>query len=120
MPRYHNINGNIVQFTAEEEAARDAEEKAWADYLFKDGAIIGLNEELLYHYVEYIANRRLKALGMDAIFDAPVNTNPLPWTQKWISGSEVQVAPQETEISSYVIGGVKQDVSKDTFAGLSL
>ena len=31
MPRYHNINGNIVQFTAEEEAARDAEEQAWAD-----------------------------------------------------------------------------------------
>jgi len=46
--------------------------------------------------------------------------NPLPWTQKWISGADVQVAPQETEISSYVQGGVKQDVSEDTFKGFSL
>jgi ribonucleoside-diphosphate reductase beta chain len=46
--------------------------------------------------------------------------NPLPWTQKWIAGAEVQVAPQETEISSYVIGGVKKDVGEDTFEGMSL
>ena len=57
------------------------EEKAWANYLFKDGAIIGLNEELLHHYVEFIANKRLKALGYKPIYDRPLNTNPLPWTQ---------------------------------------
>ena len=97
-----------------------AEEKDWADYLFKDGSMIGLNSTLLYQYVEYIANRRLKALGFDAIFDAPVNTNPLPWTTHWLSSSGLQVAPQETEVESYVIGGIKQDVNKDSLKGFSL
>ena len=96
------------------------EEKDWAEYLFKDGSMIGLNATLLNQYVEYIANRRLKALGFDAIFDAPVNTNPLPWTQHWLSSSGLQVAPQETEVESYVIGGIKQDVDKDSLKGFSL
>ena len=96
------------------------EEKDWADYLFKDGSMIGLNAALLNQYVEYIANRRLKALGMNAIFDAPVNTNPLPWTQHWLSSSGLQVAPQETEVESYVIGGIKQDVTTDSIKGFSL
>ena len=96
------------------------EEKAWADYLFKDGSIIGLNETLLYQYVEYIANRRLKSLGYNTIFDQPVNTNPLPWTQHWLSSSGLQVAPQETEVESYIIGGIKQDVNKDSLKGFSL
>ena len=97
-----------------------AEEKDWADYLFKDGSMIGLNATLLHQYVEYIANRRLKALGMNAIFDQPVNTNPLPWTQHWLSSSGMQVAPQETEVESYIIGGIKQDVDKDSLKGFSL
>ena len=97
-----------------------AEEKDWADYLFKDGSMIGLNSTLLHQYVEYIANRRLKALGMNAIFDQPVNTNPLPWTTHWLSSSGLQVAPQETEVESYIIGGIKQDVDKDSLKGFSL
>ena len=96
------------------------EEKDWANYLFQDGSMIGLNETLLHQYVEYIANRRLKALGMNAIFDAPVNTNPLPWTQHWLSSSGLQVAPQETEVESYIVGGIKQDVDKDSLKGFSL
>ena len=96
------------------------EEKAWANYLFKDGAIIGLNEELLHHYVEFIANKRLKALGYKTIYDRPVNTNPLPWTQHWLSSSGLQVAPQETEVESYIIGGIKQDVDDDVLKGFSL
>ena len=95
------------------------QEKAWAEYLFRDGSMIGLNTELLNNYIEWIACKRMQALGLKCPYAVP-QANPLPWTQKWISGAEVQVAPQETEISSYVIGGVKQDVSKDTFAGLSL
>jgi ribonucleoside-diphosphate reductase beta chain len=47
-------------------------------------------------------------------------SNPLPWTNKWISGSEVQVAPQETEITSYIVGGVKKDATNETFRGFSL
>jgi len=96
------------------------QEKAWAEYLFKDGSMIGLNTTLLHQYVEYIANRRLKALGMNAIFDQPVNTNPLPWTQHWLSSSGLQVAPQETEVESYIIGGIKQDVDKEKLKGFSL
>jgi ribonucleoside-diphosphate reductase beta chain len=94
------------------------QEKVWAKYLFKDGSMIGLNEQLLAQYVEWIAHKRMTAVGLESPYKG--GSNPLPWTQKWISGGEVQVAPQETEITSYVVGGVKQDVSKDTFKGLSL
>ena len=95
------------------------QEKQWAEYLFKDGSMIGLNAELLSAYIEWIACKRMTALGLKCPYSTP-QANPLPWTQKWISGAEVQVAPQETEISSYVIGGTKQDVSEDTFKGFSL
>ena len=95
------------------------QEKAWADYLFKDGSMIGLNTQLLSDYIEWICCKRMTAVGLKCPYTTP-QANPLPWTQKWIAGAEVQVAPQETEISSYVIGGVKQDVDKDTFGGLSL
>ena len=96
------------------------EEKAWAKYLFKDGSMIGLNDKLLGQYVEWIANRRMKALGLDTIYDISARNNPLPWTQHWISSKGLQVAPQETEVESYVVGGIKQDVKKDTFAGFKL
>ena len=95
------------------------QEKAWADYLFKDGSMIGLNTELLSDYIEWICTRRMTNVNLKSPYKVP-QANPLPWTQKWISGAEVQVAPQETEISSYVIGGTKQDVSEDTFKGFSL
>lgn len=94
------------------------QEKAWAHYLFKDGSMIGLNEQLLSEYVDWIANKRMQAVGLPTPYKG--GSNPLPWTQKWISGAEVQVAPQETEITSYIIGGVKKDVSQDTFKGFSL
>ena len=96
------------------------EEKSWAEYLFKDGSIIGLNDKLLSKYVEWTANRRLKAIGLKAIFDTPIINNPLPWTEHWLSSKGMQVAPQETEVESYLIGSIKQDVKKDTFAGFKL
>ena len=96
------------------------EEKEWAQYLFKDGSMIGLNDKLLIQYVEWIANRRMKAIGLKPIFDIPANNNPLPWTEHWISSKGLQVAPQETEVESYVVGGIKQDVKKDTFSGFKL
>lgn len=95
------------------------QEKQWAQYLFKDGSMIGLNEKLLGSYVEWIGCKRMRTLGYHCPYSVP-QANPLPWTEKWIGGGNVQVAPQETEISSYVIGGVKQDVNEDTFKGLSL
>ena len=124
------LNGDdpdILRISKEEEAwtveqfkKTVDEEKAWAQYLFKDGSIIGLNDKLLNSYVEYIANRRMRAIGLKPVFDTPMSNNPLPWTQHWLSSKGLQVAPQETEVESYVIGGIKQDVKKDTFAGFKL
>ena len=96
------------------------EEKSWAKYLFKDGSMIGLNDKLLHNYVEWIANRRMKAIGLKPEYDIPAKNNPLPWTEHWISSKGLQVAPQETEVESYVVGGIKQDLKKDSFAGFTL
>jgi len=110
----------------EEEWVRSAfencvnEEKHWAEYLFKNGSMIGLNDKLLHQYVEWVANRRMKAIGIKPLYDIAAKNNPLPWTEHWISSKGLQVAPQETEVESYVVGGIKQDVKKDTFAGFKL
>jgi len=92
------------------------QEKAWAEYLFKEGSMIGLNAELLGEYVEWLGNKRMYAIGLS---NERGGSDPLPWTQKWISGAEVQVAPQETEITSYIVGGIKKDVDDDTFKDFS-
>lgn len=94
------------------------QEIKWAEYLFKDGSMIGLNKDLLTDYVHWITNRRLVSASLPTIYKS--GSNPLPWTQKWISGAEVQVAPQETQITSYIVGGVKKDVSAETFKNMSL
>ena len=96
------------------------EEKRWAEYLFKDGSMIGLNEKLLHQYVEWIANKRIKAIGLKPIYDIPAKNNPLPWTEHWISSKGLQVAPQETEVESYIVGGIKQDVNENSFSGFKL
>ena len=96
------------------------EEKRWAEYLFKEGTMIGLNDKLLMQYVEWIANRRMKSIGLKPIYDIPARNNPLPWTEHWISSKGLQVAPQETEVESYIVGGIKQDVTKDSFSGFKL
>ena len=95
------------------------QEKDWAKYLFRNGSMIGLNESILMDYVEWIGAKRMRAVGLTCPYQVP-QMNPLPWTEKWISGGNVQVAPQETEITSYVTGGVKQDVDEGTLKGLSL
>ena len=94
------------------------QECEWAEYLFKDGSMIGLNAQLLKEYIEYIAGVRMESIGLKNIYK--VKTNPLPWTIKWISGKEVQVAAQEAELSSYRVGDTKMDVQDNTFAGISL
>lgn len=94
------------------------QEKDWANYLFQDGSMIGLNEQLLCEYVDWIKEKRMTAVGLGS--GKKNGTNPLPWTQKWIAGSDVQVAPQETEITTYVVGGTKQDIDSNSFKGFSL
>ena len=96
------------------------EEKMWAEYLFQNGSMIGLNDKLLHQYVEWVANRRMRSIGLKPVYDIPARNNPLPWTEHWISSKGLQVAPQETEVESYIVGGIKQDVKKDTFSGFKL
>jgi len=95
------------------------QEKEWARYLFKDGSMIGLNENILAEYIEWIGCKRMRAINLPCPYTVP-KINPLPWTEKWIGGGNVQVAPQETEIASYIVGGVKQDVDDNTLKNLSL
>ena len=94
------------------------QEKAWADYLFKDGSMIGMNAAILKQYVEYIANQRLTAIGYDAPFD--IKTNPLPWMDSYLRSDNVQVAPQEAEISSYLVGQVDASVDSSDFSDMEL
>jgi len=94
------------------------QEKEWAQYLFKDGSMIGLNADILNQYIEYISNQRLTAIGYDAPFD--IKSNPLPWMNAYLVSDNVQVAPQETEISSYLVGQVDSAVGADDFDGFDL
>ncbi len=93
-----------------------SQEKEWAEYLFKDGSMIGLNAPILCNYVEYVANQRLVAIGYEEAF--AIKSNPLPWIDGYLVSDNVQVAPQETEISSYLVGQVDSAVSTEDLVGL--
>ncbi len=95
------------------------QEKEWAKYLFKNGSMIGLNEKILADYIEWIGCKRMRAIGLPCPYTVP-KINPLPWTEHWLNSRGLQNAPQETEIESYVVGGIKQDVEKDSFKGFAL
>ncbi|MFA9485929.1 MULTISPECIES: class Ia ribonucleoside-diphosphate reductase subunit beta [unclassified Moraxella] len=84
------------------------QEKGWADYLFKDGSMIGLNKDILCQYIEFITNTRMASIGLPAIFE--VKSNPIPWINAWLSSDNVQVAPQETEITTYLVGQIDSDL----------
>ncbi|WKE63982.1 ribonucleotide-diphosphate reductase subunit beta [Gallaecimonas kandeliae] len=87
------------------------QEKAWAKYLFKDGSMIGLNESILSQYVEYITNLRMNFIGLTPAF--ATTSNPIPWINAWLESDNVQVAPQESEISSYLVGQIDANVDLD-------
>lgn len=95
------------------------QEKTWAKYLFKDGSMIGLNENILSQYVEYITNLRMEAIGLPSIF-AHAKNNPLPWMNNWLSSDNVQVAPQESEITSYLVGQIDAELSTNDFDNFEL
>lgn len=95
------------------------QEKDWAEYLFKDGSTIGLNKEILSQYVEYITNIRMQAVGMKSIFPNAIS-NPIPWINAWLTSDNVQVAPQEVEITSYVVGQINAEVSVDDFENIEI
>lgn len=95
------------------------QEKDWAEYLFKDGSMIGLNKDILCQYVEYITNTRMKAIKLTPIFDK-ADQNPIPWINSWLASDNVQVAPQESEISSYLVGQIDSKVDVDDFDDFDL
>ena len=95
-----------------------SQEKEWSSYLFRDGSMIGLNAQILSDYVEYITNVRMRALGFDDLF--PATQNPLPWMNAWLSSDNVQVAPQESEISSYLVGQIDNQVDDSDFDDFDL
>ena len=95
------------------------QEKEWAKYLFKDGSIIGLNESILCSYIEFVTNERAKAVGLPEVFKGK-SSNPIPWISNWLSSDNVQVAPQETEISSYLVGQINSDLAHDDFDDFEL
>jgi ribonucleoside-diphosphate reductase beta chain len=95
-----------------EDAAK--EEMEWAEYLFKDGSMIGLNAEILIQYMKWLTNNRMKLIGLPQIFDKV--QNPITWVNQWTGGStSLQVAPQESELESYTIGSFKQDVDDESY-----
>lgn len=96
------------------EMFRDAvnQEKQWADYLFKDGSMIGLNATILKQYLEYVTNVRMKAIGLTPLFEE--TTNPLPWITHWLESDNVQVAPQETEITSYLVSAIDNSMDAES------
>lgn len=100
---------------------RDAaeQEKNWAEYLFKDGSMVGLNKDILCQYVEFVTNLRMEAVGLSGIFPN-AKSNPIPWINTWLSSDNVQVAPQETEISNYLVGQIDSDLSDNDFGGFEL
>ncbi|WP_344954104.1 class Ia ribonucleoside-diphosphate reductase subunit beta [Zobellella aerophila] len=103
------------------ELFRDAaiQEKEWAEYLFKDGSMIGLNKDILCQYVEYITNLRMQAVGLAPAFDG-AKQNPIPWINAWLSSDNVQVAPQEVEVSSYLVGQIDSQMSHDDLGDFEL
>ncbi|MEN2827985.1 Ribonucleoside-diphosphate reductase 1 subunit beta [Mannheimia haemolytica] len=94
------------------------QEKAWAEYLFKDGSMIGLNRDILVQYIEYITNIRMQAVGLPLPFKA--RSNPIPWINAWLVSDNVQVAPQEVEVSSYLVGQIDAKVDSRDFGDFEL
>ncbi|QLE85530.1 MULTISPECIES: class Ia ribonucleoside-diphosphate reductase subunit beta [Shewanella] len=94
------------------------QEKEWAKYLFKDGSMIGLNEQILCQYVEYITNERMRSVNLVSPYSEI--TNPLPWMKNWLESDSVQVAPQEVEVSSYLVGQIDASIDEDEFADFDL
>ncbi|CAK9885429.1 MAG: Ribonucleoside-diphosphate reductase 1 subunit beta [Candidatus Erwinia impunctatus] len=94
------------------------QEKEWADYLFRDGSMIGLNKDILWQYIEYITNIRMQAVGLELPFKT--RSNPIPWINAWLVSDNVQVAPQEVEVSSYLVGQIDSEVDGDEFSDFQL
>ncbi|QCI17585.1 ribonucleotide-diphosphate reductase subunit beta [Buchnera aphidicola (Acyrthosiphon lactucae)] len=94
------------------------QEKKWAEYLFQNGSMLGLNKDILCQYIEYITNIRMHTIGFKMPFKK--QSNPIPWINHWLTSDNIQNAPQETEISSYLVGQIDSEVSDYEFKKFKL
>ncbi|WP_232335804.1 class Ia ribonucleoside-diphosphate reductase subunit beta [Snodgrassella sp. W8158] len=90
----------------------------WAEYLFKDGSMIGLNKTILTEYIKFISGQRMQAVGLPDLYR--IKQNPIPWINSWLSSDNVQVAPQEVEISSYLVGQIDAELNEDDLSDFEL
>lgn len=95
------------------------QEIEWADYLFSQGSMLGLNKEILIDYLKYISAQRLTAAGFKVDFNHPT-LNPIPWINNWLNSDNVQVAPQEVELTSYLVGQVNSELKVEDFKNFKL
>lgn len=117
-PEMQEISMECFQETQQIFIDAAQQEKEWAEYLFKDGSMIGLNKDILCDYVEYITNTRMAAVGLPMAFE--VRSNPLPWINAWLVSDNVQVAPQESEISSYLVGQINAEINHNDIGAFVL
>ena len=117
-PEMAEIAVDLQDWTIELFRSANEQEKDWASYLFQGGSMIGLNKQILCQYVDYISNVRAQAIGLPPLFE--VKSNPIPWVNTYLSSDNVQVAPQEAAISSYLVGQIDSTVEEGAFDGIDI
>lgn len=103
-------------------ATANTEEKAWAKYLFKDGSLVGLNEDILCDYVDELTDIRMRDIGLDVEGEVPATniSKVLPWMHSYISSDSIQIAPQEAEMASYLTASIDGEMPDDFFKKFTL
>jgi ribonucleoside-diphosphate reductase beta chain len=113
-PDYIQIAGDLAPKALEIFRETAAQESEWASYLFKNGSVLGLSENILRNYVEYLFDRRTASLGLREAKLTRAD-HPLSWVEKWFKNQSVQVAPQEVELASYLSNSVFDDMAETKF-----
>jgi len=89
------------------------EECEWTDLLYSKGSILGMNSQIGQHYIKYLTNQRLKAIGLRPIYP-DIQRNPIPWVEKWLQFSKIEGALQEEEAIDYKVGAIKRTLTNET------
>ncbi len=109
-----SVSKNVSTYSKKQQS-----KKKWAEYLFKDGSMIGLNKDILCQYVEYVQHPYMQAVGLGVLLTRQRRTQSHGSTHGYLPDN-VQVAPQEAEISSYLVGQIDNEVKADDFEGFEL
>ena len=108
-----------IAYQYEEEATKIflevyEQEKEWAEHLFSIGDVDGVSLKSTIAYIEHLTDQRMRAVGLQSPFKP--TPNPYPWMNKWLKSDNVQVAPQEVEVSSYLVGNLNTEISDEAYA----